>query len=110
MKTMKRVSPITFNSPVRSTEERSGWEVVIAYEGQAGGPVLVDLSHRAKWDLQDSNLDSRKPWGLTVPPNPGDSLFQKGLLVNRMNRTQASIWHLGQPPGPEFLHFLASSR
>jgi hypothetical protein len=100
MNTMKRYSPIAFNAPARSTEERDGWEVVIAYEGQEVGPVLVDLSHRSKWDLQDRDLDSRKPWGLNVPANPGDSSYKEGLLINRMNRTQASIWHLGRHPGP----------
>jgi hypothetical protein len=31
---------------------------------------------------------------MTIPEAPGQSAFNDGVLINRMNRTQASIWHL----------------
>ncbi|MBW1713895.1 MAG: sarcosine oxidase subunit gamma SoxG [Deltaproteobacteria bacterium] len=101
MDPVKNVSPIEFPAEPLKTESRDGWEVVISYEGEDQGPFLVDLSHRAKWDFQDYNIDSLKPFGLSLPPNPGECLLDKGLLINRMNNTQASIWSLaGEAPTP----------
>jgi hypothetical protein len=68
--------------------------VVLEYAGQGDGPYLVDLSHCAKWDFQDSGLDTRHPWGLTIPNQPGQSLVRDGWLINRMNRTQAQFWRI----------------
>ena len=101
MDSMRRYSPISFDAEPRETEKRNGWQIALAYDGENSGPVLVDLSHRSKWDLQDGRLDDLNPWGLTIPETPGSSRFRKGLLINRMNRTQASIWDLGRRPGTE---------
>jgi hypothetical protein len=48
-----------------------------------------------------------QPWGIQIPDTPGRCIFENGLLVNRMNRTQASIWHLtGEtPPPPDDIAF-----
>ena len=75
---------------------------MLEYRGEGDGPWLIDLSHRAKWDLQDGDIAVVEPWGITVPEKPGQCLLETGVLINRMNRTQASIWHLSgerlQPP------------
>lgn len=94
-----RRSPVTFEAPAARTEERDNWKVVLEYEGQGEGPWLIDLSHRARWDLQDQELGNIQPWGVKVPESPGRCAYENGCLVNRMNRTQASIWRLaGESP------------
>ena len=64
---------------------------------------MIDLSHRAKWDVQDADLSQVQPWGVTVPETPGGCVLQNGLLINRMNRTQVACWHLAgdNPDIPE---------
>jgi hypothetical protein len=89
-----RRSPVTFDSPAARTEERDKWTVVLEFENQGAGPWIIDLSHRARWDLQDRAIDGIQPWGAKVPNTPGRCTFADGILINRMNRTQASLWHL----------------
>ena len=98
-----RRSPVIFDAPAARTEERDNWKVVMAYEGQGEGPWLIDLSHRARWDLQDQELDKIQPWGVKVPEKPGRCRYENGFLINRMNRTQASIWRLtgDSPDAPD---------
>jgi hypothetical protein len=79
--------------PVK-TETRDGWEVVLAYHGESEGPFLVDLSHVPKWDVQDADLTHVRPMDVAIPGRPGDCILENGLLINRMNATQAAIWHL----------------
>ena len=92
---IQRYSPVTFDSSVKKSETRDNWKVVLTYHEEGPGPWLVDLSHKTRWDLQDSQIDDLSPNGITVPSDPGTCAFKKELLVNRMNRTQAAIWHLG---------------
>ena len=73
---------------------RDNWTVVLEHETEETGPYVIDLSHSAKWDLQDTNLSQFRPWGVTIPQTPGQCAFQNGILINRMNRTQAACWHL----------------
>ncbi len=97
--TIERKSPVHFPGRQVRTENRQNWTVVLEYESEGAGPWLVDLSHCPKWDIQDSGIAQLKPFGLIVPDAPGKSSFQNGVLVNRMNRTQVSVWFLhGQPP------------
>lgn len=91
---IKRQSPVSFPGKPLKTEMRDHWSVVLEYEAEGAGPYLFDLSHRARWDLQDADLLSFQPLGMHVPDTPGQCIFENGVLVNRMNRTQASIWHL----------------
>jgi hypothetical protein len=94
MTQLLRRSPVSFKiAPVRS-ESRDGWNVILEYEGEGKGPYLVDLSHSGKWDVQDTDLSQFRPWGLIIPQTPGQCVFQNGILINRMNRTQAACWHL----------------
>ena len=100
---IKRLSPVSFPGKPLKTDMREHWTVVLEYEAEGQGPYLFDLSHRARWDLQDADLSSFEPMGVRVPEKPGQSRFENGVLVNRMNRTQASIWHLGAeiPAAPD---------
>jgi len=95
---IRRISPIKFNINPTQVEKRDGWNVALSY-GPHSGPFLIDLSHRPKWDLQNSNLPRFRPFGLIIPENPGQCTFSEGILINRMNRTQCQIWHLaGKKP------------
>ena len=94
METNKRYSPVPFMGLPDQTEMRNGWEVVLKYNDEGNGPFLIDLSHRNRWDVQDVDLSKIQPGGVTIPENPGQGTFQNGFLINRMNRTQAAVWHL----------------
>jgi glycine cleavage system aminomethyltransferase T len=100
---IKRQSPVSFPGKPLKTDMRAQWTVVLEYEAEGQGPYLFDLSHLARWDLQDTDLSSFQPLGIRVPETPGQCIFENGVLVNRMNRTQASIWHLGaeNPAAPD---------
>ena len=89
-----RRSPVTFDSAPAQTETRDNWTVVLEYENQEDGPWLIDLSHRTRWDLQDREIDAIQPREVQIPDTPGRCSFGSGVLINRMNRTQSSIWHL----------------
>jgi hypothetical protein len=104
---IKRQSPVSLPGKPLKTEMRDQWTVVLEYEAEGQGPYLFDLSHHARWDLQDTDLSSFQPLGIGVPDTPGQCNLENGVLVNRMNRTQASIWHLGgeipaAPDGPAY--------
>jgi len=94
MKELQRVSPVVFKSTPVKTETRDNWEVVMEYKGEGDGPFLVDLSHRPRFDLQDSNLAAQKPFGIAIPETPGICVLEKGVLANRMNRIQVSLVNL----------------
>ena len=102
-----RRSPVSFDAHPAKTEMRDNWTVVLEYDAEESGPYVVDLSHRTRWDLQDGEIGKERPWGIQIPDSPGQCVFDKGVLINRMNRTQASIWHLtgekpDDPEGPAF--------
>ena len=91
---IKRNSPVAFDaSPVR-TENRDNWTVVLEYDNEGAGPYVMDLSHLPRWDVQDSNLSAITPAGVGIPETPGECILSDGVLINRMNRTQAAVWHL----------------
>ena len=107
MENIIRRSPVSFDVKPAKTETRENWTVVLDYEAEESGPYVVDLSHRARWDLQDVDITKVDPWGISIPDVPGQCVYDKGILINRMNRTQASIWHLtgkkpDDPEGPAF--------
>jgi hypothetical protein len=83
---------------------RDNWTVTLEYDDEGQGPWLVDLAHKTRWDLQDSQVGEQTPCDLAVPETPGACTFDGNTLINRMNRTQASIYHLGAaaPAMPEF--------
>lgn len=94
MEEIKRYSPVAFKATPLKSEQRDNWNVVLEYQGEGESPFLVDLSHRTRLDLQSSDLVSKKPFGITIPDVPCQAVFEKGILVNRMNRTQTSLYHL----------------
>ncbi len=94
MKEIQRVSPVGFKSTPLKTENRNNWDVVMEYSGEGEGPYIVDLSHRPRFDLQDSNLAAISPFGMTLPEVPGVSLLENGILASRMNGTQVSLFNL----------------
>lgn len=100
MTTMMRISPVQFDVQPTEVEDRDGWRVVKNYEKEGQGPNIVDLSHRPRWDVQDKNVAELAPVeGLTIPATPGEVVLENGVLINRMNGTQAAIWHLdGETP------------
>ena len=91
MSAVFRQSPITFDQKAAKKTNRLGWEVVLEFEEENGGPWLVDLSHLQRWDCQDMELDSTQPFGLSMPAEPGQVVLQHDKLIARMNRTQAMI-------------------
>ena len=96
MNTFIRYSAVVFKADPLETETRNHWPVVLKYKSESDGPYIIDLSHTLKWDLQDSRLSQIEPCGIRIPGAVGESIFEKHILINRMNRTQASIWHLSQ--------------
>jgi hypothetical protein len=102
---IKRQSPIRFRIRPNQTEVRDNWTIALAYDDEGEGPWLTDLAHKIRWDLQDGNIDAIAPCDLTIPPSPGHPCTLAGnTLINRMNDTQASIYHLGAeaPALPDF--------
>ena len=94
-----RRSAVSFDAAPVKTEARDYWSVVLEYEDEGAGPYVVDLSHRPRWDLQDAEIDGVQSLGIRIPDKPGQCVFENGILINRMNRTQASVWHLcGETP------------
>jgi hypothetical protein len=94
MSQIKRESPVQFGVSPRNTEVRDNWTVALEYDDEGRGPWIVDLAHKTRWDLQDRNIGDLTPCDLAVPAAPGQCNLVGGTLINRMNRTQASIWHL----------------
>jgi hypothetical protein len=104
MAKIKRQSPVQFKKSPLTKEIRDNWTVALEYEAEGDGPWIVDLSHKTRWDLQDKEIGKQTVCNLTVPETPGACTFDGGTLINRMNRTQASIYHLGEaaPAIPDF--------
>jgi hypothetical protein len=104
---IQRYSPVVFDARAKKTETRDNWIIVLAYHEEGSGPWLVDLSHKTRWDLQDSQIETLSPTVLAVPSSPGACIFANNRLVNRMNPTQAAVWHLGieKAKPPDFSGF-----
>lgn len=100
MSSAARQSPVFFEAMPENTQSRDGWHVVVRYRGEGDGPWVTDLSHLPRWDLQDGDLARFREAGIDIPESIGKSVLNRYLVVNRMNRSQAGIWHLA-PEGPE---------
>ena len=98
MAEIKRESPVRFKVNPKKSEVRDNWTVALKYDEEGSGPWLVDLAHKIRWDLQDSRIGDLTVGDLAVPAVPGTCAFSGGVLINRMNRTQASIYHLAAAP------------
>lgn len=104
MAEIRRESPVLFTASPTKSELRDNWTVALEYDAEGPGPWLVDLSHKTRWDLQDRQIGGQHPCNLAVPAVPGECTLADDTLTNRMNRTQASIYHLGvaAPAMPDF--------
>lgn len=91
-----RRSPVELPGRALRTESRDGFRVVLEYEDEGSGPLLVDLSHRPKWDVQAGDLRSLTPWGIEVPERPGRCRVFAGVIAGRRGMDQAAFWHLGK--------------
>jgi len=100
MANMQRQSAVAFQARSVETVTRGRWTVVLRYADEGQGPYLVDLSHQPRWDVQDSDLSRFAPGGVSVPETAGGCALHDGVLINRMNRTQAAVWHLNATPPP----------
>ena len=104
MAEINRQSPVHFKVSPLKAEVRDNWTVALEYDDEGQGPWLVDLSHKSRWDLQDNHIGGQHPCNQAVPDTPGECTLADNTLTNRMNRTQASIYHLGAaaPAMPDF--------
>lgn len=93
---IKKESPVVFKQPVREKEMQNGWEVVTAYENEGAGPVIVDLSHIPKWDLQGEDLSRRRPGNIAVPIHSGHCRMEEGMLISVVKWNWAIIWRLSE--------------
>ena len=98
MTKIQRVSPVELKGSPVKTKNVDNWKIVMEYEGEGNGPHLIDLTHKQRFDLQNSDLNGQKPFQITIPETPGSSVLDKGMLINRMNNTQASIYNFGEKP------------
>ncbi len=97
MAAVKRRSPVVFPGKPAEIEVSGGWEVVVRYERESElSPVVVDLSHKAKWMVQGKDLQGALGDTFRVGPRPGDAHLEKGCLVSRLGSKQAVLWELGQ--------------
>lgn len=103
MAELRRQSPVQFKVSPLETEVRGNWTVALEYRDEGDGPWLVDLSHKARWDLQDGNVGKMTVGDQAVPEKPGSCSLSGHSLINRMNGTQVSIYHLdaGAPEMPD---------
>jgi len=91
---IKRVSPVSFGKSPKRTEVRDNWTIAMEYDGEEKGLSIVDLSHVTRLDVQTSDVSTITPFGLAIPEVPGQSVLKDGILINRMNGIQASVFQL----------------
>ncbi len=87
-------SPIVFNETPAEIEVRDGFQVVLRYEHEGGGPFLVDLSHRPKWSIQDRQVSRIRPYRMDLPRVSNTCILQNGFLLLRLTEFRAHVWHL----------------
>ncbi len=95
MAELRRESPVKLAASPLKIEVRDNWTVALTYSDEGDGPWLVDLSHKTRWDLQGRDIDAMAFGDQSLPGVPGDCTLAGHTLINRMNGTQASIYHLG---------------
>ncbi len=103
---IKRRSPVSFDVRTVKSVVRDNWTVVLEYGDEGDGPYVTDLSHKARWDVQSADIGDISPLATPIPDAPGACILENGVLINRMNRTQAAVWSLldnsVMPDGPEY--------
>ncbi len=102
-----RRSPVKFDNRPARVEKRDNWPVVQEYSDEGEGPWITDLCHLTRWDVQNGDLNALKSEELPIPETYGRTFLNEKMAVNRMNRTQASVWvfpgsGLEMPNDPSF--------
>ncbi len=100
MVAITRRSPVVFDVSPSRQEKRDHWNVALEYPGEGEGPWITDLCHKDRWDVQDGDLVSLASDTLPIPEGYGQVALSPEMSVNRMNRTQAAVWHFTDQPGP----------
>ena len=100
MVTITRRSPVVFDVRPSREETRDHWSVALEYPDEGDGPWITDLCHKTRWDVQDKDLSSLASKTLPIPEQYGQVSLSSEMAVNRMNRTQAAVWHFVDQPGP----------
>ena len=103
MTELVRRSPVVLPGIPKTLEMMDHWEVIQAFEQEDRGPVLVDLSHIPRWDVQGDDQKGLGLPGLHLPEKPGQCTLDRNILCSRLNPTQVVYWNLGLPrvPVPE---------
>lgn len=98
-----RRSPVLFRAKPKKILQKNRFQVVLEFENEDGNNHVMDLSHICKWDVQSSDLSNHSPMGIDIPGQILGCRLENQVLISRMNRTQASIWHLSSqaPPLPD---------
>lgn len=96
MNEVRRHSPVSFEVQPVKKEKRGHWSVALKYPDEGEGPHLIDLSHKPKWDVQSSAIDTIQPFGVEIPKTPGRCTLAHGIMACRLNATQARVLILGQ--------------
>ena len=96
MNELRRHSPVSFEVQPGKKEKRGHWSVALKYPDEGEGPHLIDLSHKPKWDVQSSAIDTIQPFGVEIPKTPGRCTLAHGIMACRLNATQAWVLILGQ--------------
>lgn len=95
-----RRSPVLLPGEPAETETRGGWTVTRRFSGEGVGPWLMDLSHRAKWDIQDAGLDRISAIDdVPMPSEPGGCACRDGRVLLRPSVDRAVLWRLNGPEG-----------
>jgi hypothetical protein len=96
MAEIKRQSPVRFKVSPTKSEVRDNWTVALEYDAEGQGPWLVDLAHKTRWDLQNSQV------GELTPCEPG--------RAGRPGRMHLCRRHADQPHEPHPGVHLSSGR
>ena len=94
---LERRSPVIMKGWTTKNEVRKGRPIVSGYSEDDKRPYIIDLSHFARWDIQDRNLRYVQPYGDMIPEIPGQIFIHPDLLIGRLNATQAVAWHFSDP-------------
>ena len=100
MTRIKRLSPVAFAPQAAQRTTRNLWEIVQSYAGENPDFALVDLSHAAKWELQDNPATLETGHGLPVPTDPGQVVFAGDSAICRQTGTRVLVWNFGPDDQP----------
>ena len=89
MKEIKRVSPVVLKSTPVKTKTTDNWEIVMEYEGEGDGPFLIDLTHKQRFDYQNSNLGGEKPFHINI--NLNEIRYSTSTYLKKKSKLQMDV-------------------